>query len=640
LSALAVIGYMAKPDAGSILPLVLGIFFLSADLQADTSKTPVLTNSLKNHPSPYLALHAKDPVAWQEWSEKTVKLARAQNKLLYLSIGYFSCHWCHVMQKESYQNPEIAAFLNKYFIPVKIDRELEPALDASMIAFVERTRGIGGWPLNVFVTPDGYPLYGVLYEPPKNFMKIIGRLGKLWAKDPAQLGKLAREDVNKAKGPGEPRINKPRVSAYVEKLVIGVRGYADSLNGGFGEQSKFPSVPQLSFLLSTIKATGSRVTDRQKTVLREILILTLDQMANLGLRDHIGGGFFRYTVDPGWKTPHFEKMLYDNAQLASLYLSAGQYLNRPDYIAVARDTLDFLDREMLSNEGAYIAALSAIDSKGIEGGYYLWSDSELDKILTPLENQVFRLAWSVQDAPPFDQGYLPYAGMDIRQIAKKTSIQEKKVNEILSNAMKKLQDRRKQRSLPRDTKVLAGWNGLALSALVNAAIITKDQKYQAAAGRVRNYIVKQLWDGNSLKRSDVNGRAVGSVALEDYAYVAKGLFDWAKLTNKKPDFQIVEKILNQAWERFYGKQGWQLAEKTLIKTEGNQDVIADSVTPSPSAVIAGLSLELAEKDTRKYRSIRERALSALNSGHDMVNEDPYWYASHIVALQNAMSDNR
>lgn len=634
-----VIYFMNKLLQKIIISILLGLFVLPVSLQAATSKKSLLSNQLKNHASPYLALHANDPVAWQDWSEKAVNLARSQNKLLYLSIGYFSCHWCHVMQKESYQNPEIAAYLNKYFIPVKIDRELESALDARMIAFVTQTQGRGGWPLNVFVTPDGYPLYAVLYEPPKNFLEILTKLNDLWIKEPQQLKKLAREHVNNAKGPGAPKIDKTRVTAYIDKLVIGVRGYADTLNGGFGEQSKFPSVPQLSFLLSYVAKIKNQKNHKLRARLKEILILALDQMATLGLRDHVGGGFFRYTVDPGWMTPHFEKMLYDNAQLALIYLRAGQQFNRPDYLAVAVDTLDFLQRKMRDEQGAYIASLSALDNNGVEGGYYLWSSDELKEILSPTENRVYRLAWSIQDAPPFDQGYLPYTGKNIKQIAKETGLKTGEIIKKLESSKLKLQKRRSKRILPRDTKILAGWNGLTLKAFADAALIIKDKKYRVAASKVRDHIVHKLWDGSSLKRTVVNGRAVGRVALEDYAYVAQGLYAWAKLTNKESDYQLVEEVLNQAWTRFYGKQGWRLAEKSLIKTEASQDVIADGTTPSPSAVIAGLSLKMAARGNNKNKKLKNKALSALNSGHELVSQDPFWYASHVLALSDALAGN-
>ena len=607
-----------------ILP---GCIFLLISLQAGAANKPLLINQLKNHASPYLALHGEDPVAWQDWSENAVSFARKQNKLLYLSIGYFSCHWCHVMQQESYRNPKIAAFINKNFIPVKIDRELEPALDARMIAFVEQTRGMGGWPLNVFITPDGYPLYAVLYEPPENFQKILRKLNDLWVKDPAQLKKLALEHVQTAKGPGTPKIDKNKVKTYIDKLVIGVRGYADAFNGGFGEQSKFPSVPQLTFLVDYVKQTND-------PRLKKILVLTLDQMATLGLRDHLAGGFFRYTVDPGWTTPHFEKMLYDNAQLASVYLQASQLLKRPDYLAVAVDTLDFLLVGMRDKQGAFIAALSAVDDKGVEGGNYLWSKDQLRKILSDKEYRVYRLAWSIRDAPPFDQGYLPVTGSPLKEIAKTTGLRSDEIKNLLQQAKLKLLAQRNKRLLPRDTKLLAGWNGLALKALSETAKITESAKFSNTAQEVRNYIINKLWDGASLKRSVVNGQEVGTVAIEDYAYVAAGLMAWADLTKSKSDYQLVAKVLAQAWSRFYSKQGWRLAEKSLIKTESGQDVIADGVMPSPSAVIASLSLQLAARNGDK--KLRNKAMSALNSGHEQVNQDPFWYVSHVMASRDAL----
>ncbi len=300
---------------------------------------PRLENQLANHASPYLALHAGDPVKWQDWTPAVIKLARQQKKLVYLSIGYFSCHWCHVMQRESYRNPEIARFLNKHFIPVKVDRELEPALDAHLIEFAEQTQGVAGWPLNVFLTPEGYPLYAVLYMPPKEFQQVLVKLQKLWQQDSASLAKLARQAVDEGKGPGKPVLNASLVKTYANKIVETSFTRRDLFHGGFGEQSKFPSVPQLDFLLA-------RYQRQPDSKLKNFLQHTLDQMMRNGLYDHLGGGFFRYTVDPGWRMPHFEKMLYDNALMARLYLRAGTLWQRDDYLRIATETLLFMQKVM------------------------------------------------------------------------------------------------------------------------------------------------------------------------------------------------------------------------------------------------------------------------------------------------------
>ena len=268
-----------------------------------------LENTLKNHPSPYLALHGNDPVAWQTWSNKVFARAKREGKLVYVSIGYFSCHWCHVMQKESYQNPAIAAVLNKYFIPVKVDRELQPALDTRMLEFVQATRGYSGWPANVFMTPEGYPLVGMVYVKPKNFLAILNKLHRQWSVRPAALRAMARKAkvqmvrIELSKGPD---LNKGLGKRYMKNFVRISLQTADDLNGGFGQKTKFPNITQLVALMSYAKKS------RDRKVL-ETIKLTLDRMASQGLYDHLRGGFFRYTVDSQWQTPHFEKMLYDNA---------------------------------------------------------------------------------------------------------------------------------------------------------------------------------------------------------------------------------------------------------------------------------------------------------------------------------------
>lgn len=590
------------------------------------AQPPPLTNQLQGHASPYLALHGEDPVAWQDWSKEAVARARASGKLLYLSIGYFSCHWCHVMQRESYRNPEIAAYLNKHFIPVKVDRELQTALDARLIAFAEATRGISGWPLNVFITPDGHPLYAVLYSPPTEFLEILKKLQSLWTTQRSELMKLARDAAITGKGPGKPALDKKRIKAYETKLIEYARALGDPVSGGFGEQSKFPSAPQLLFLLDYL----SRHDDR---ALREFMQLTLDQMADQGLYDHIGDGFFRYTVDPGWRTPHFEKMLYDNALLVEVYLKAASVLKNPGYKGVATRTLDFMLRDMRSRNGAMIAALSALDDKGVEGGYYLWSEDELGRLLSKQDKKITMMAWGMMDAPPFEDGYLPVKGDSIKVISKSLKVGIKRIRRALRRAQKKLTKARMKRRLPRDNKILAGWNGLALTAFAEGARATGRPEYQQAAQEIRDYLVNILWDGKTLKRAVVNKSSVGKVSLEDYAFVAKGLLAYANLSQDKKDLAMARRVVDQAWQRFYSKHGWRLSRDSLIKTEDGQDAIADGSMPSPSGVIMSVSLELARRD--KDTSLMNRTLSALNSGHESLRQEPFWFASHIAAMISA-----
>ena len=595
-------------------------------LVAGTAAAAALENQMRKHASPYLALHGGDPVHWQEWNTATVERARREGKLLYLSIGYFSCHWCHVMQRESYQNAEIARTLNAHFISVKVDRELEPALDARLIEFSEKTRGRSGWPLNVFVTPDGHPLYATLYHPPQEFMTIIVRVEQLWRNDRARLIQLARVEAVKSQGPGKPQVSGEQANLLATMTVAEALKQADSVQGGFGDQSKFPQFPQLSFLLAHYEHS-------QDKRLKEFLLLTLDSMVQNGLHDHLGGGFFRYTTDPSWKTPHFEKMLYDNAQLARLYRNAARIFGREDYRRIADRTLDFMLSELRASSGAYIASLSALDDKGVEGGYYLWSATELEGLLTPAERNAYRPHAGMIDAAPFETGYLPLQAMTVSQVATQTKRTPDAVAALIASAEDKLRAVRSKRVLPRDTKELAAWNGLALAAFAEAAQTAKDPRYRQAAQTLRDFLVKELWSGDTLVRSRVAGKASGKVALEDYAYVTLGLTEWAVLTGKARDAAQAQAVAASAWKRFYGPQGFRLEENSLLTAEDGQDALTDGAMASPSAVLAEASLRLAEMSGDA--ALRRRALSALNSGADTIHANPFWYATQASALRRA-----
>jgi len=583
-----------------------------------------LENRLPRHPSPYLALHGGDPVAWQEWNAATVARARQEGKLLYVSVGYFSCHWCHVMQRESYQNAEIAKYLNAHFIPVKVDRELDPALDAHLIEFSERTRGMSGWPLNAFVTPDGHPLYATLYHPPGEFLKILTRIDQLWRDDRAQLLELARLEAVKPTGPGQPRINPAQVRTHAKRVVDEALKQADLMQGGFGEQSKFPQVPQLAFLLSE----QARSPDAR---LGEFLVATLDAMARNGLQDHVGGGFFRYTVDPSWKTPHFEKMLYDNAQLAGLYLTAADVLGKTEYRNIGRRTLDFLLMEFRATDGGYIAALSALDDHGVEGGAYLWSETQLKAALNRDELTAYRAHAGMTGVAPFEEGWLPLRAVSISDIAAQMQREPETIESLIQSAEAKLRNARARRGVPRDTKVLAAWNGLALSAL--AAGARDDGRYRPAAEALHTLLTTRFWDGKKLVRSTVAGTTAGQVSLEDYAYVAAGLADWAALSGQAGDWQIARTVAREGWQRFYGSRGWRLQENSLLAADGGQDVVSDGPMPSPSGTLISASLRIAA--ALKDSALRRQALAAANSGHGQISENPFWHATTVAAQRRA-----
>jgi uncharacterized protein YyaL (SSP411 family) len=580
------------------------------------------TNQLTNHPSAYLAMHGEDPVHWQEWGETAQQAAVHEDKLLFVSSGYFSCHWCHVMQRESYSDPEIAALLNQHFIPVKVDRELNPALDNKLIDFVERTRGYAGWPLNVFITPEGYPLLGLVYLPSADFKTLLQKLLTQWQQRKAELKQVAAAATVELTTSqfGDTEVLSYEVAReYTQFLINHTFELADELQGGFGQQNKFPSVPQLQVLLAEYERSK---IERLGALLR----LTLDQMASQGLNDQLGGGFFRYTIDPAWQIPHFEKMLYDNAQLASLYLQAATVFSHAEYEAVAHRTLDFMLRELATPEGALAASLSAVDDQGIEGGYYLWNEAELARLLTTEELRIISLLWGISGVPELEAGHHLTQVMSLEQAAAQLNLSVSDLKTDLAAAKQKLLRARAQRTLPQDTKKIAAWNGLALSALAQAIAQPAGETYRTAAMKVRNYLVKVLWDGKQLRRVMTATGPIGRAGLEDYAYVAQGLLDWSEVTGRKEDRTLALHIAQQAWQRFYGKQGWQLTDAMWLRYGAGDTLLPDGVMPSPADILIATSLRLDDN------ALVQQAVQALNVNGNKIRLEPFWHATRIGVI--------
>ncbi len=588
----------------------------------------LIKNVLKHHASPYLAMHGDDPVAWQEWNKATVERAKKEGKLLYVSSGYFSCHWCHVMQRESYKNAQVAKILNTYFIPVKVDREINSALDSHLIDFVERTQGRAGWPLNVFITADGYPLVGMTYVPTNNFIKILDNLKLRWKKERPVLENIAKSataELGQEVVESSDKIAAGLGDEYIKRFLMQAQVMQDEMSGGFGAQNKFPSYPQLHVMLSAYE-------NQPDKELRQFLELTLNKMATQGLYDQLGHGFFRYTVDPLWQIPHFEKMLYDNALLASLYTDAARIFNNQKYAQVAKDTLNFLIDVFQSREGAYIASLSALDSKGNEGGYYLWQRDQLKKILNQNELKVVELIWQLEGPVDLEGGHHLVEIMNVADAAKMLKMPKSQAQQWFDSAKKKMLAVRNKRSVPADGKLLAAWNGLALSAFSRAAKQFNEPVYKKAARDIKNYIYKKLWDGHKLARVVKQNKILAQGGLEDYAYLTQGLYQWLKLSSNQQDQLWLENIIGQAWARFYTRQGWLLSENSLLKYGTGETVIADGVLPSASAVLIDTSLKVAKHN--KNKKLKSKALKALNSGQINVVNQPFWYASHIQVLFN------
>ena len=613
--------------------LLSGIFWLSCIVwPALVIAEGQLDNTMQGHGSPYLRLHEKDPVAWQQWTPKTVELARQQNKMLFVSIGYFSCHWCHVMQRESFSDQGVARLLNSNFIPIKVDRELNPALDAYLIDFVQRTRGSAGWPLNVIITPDGYPIVGITYLPKAQFSSVLQQMMQLWQTDPAALKQLAKQAAQQLRQGKQLQAGELTSSLAIQlatQYVQQTMEIADEMSGGFGEKSKFPMTPQLTLLLNEYER-------KPQPHLKTFLEVTLNHMATQGLRDHIGGGFFRYTIDPTWQTPHFEKMLYDNAQLALLYMRAAKLLQRADYAGIGRETLNFMLRDLKGPGGAFISSLSAVDDADVEGGYYLWQEEALKKLLTKEEFEVIYWLWNLSNKPELEAGYLSRHAMLPDDVAKQLGLKNDEALQLIASAHWKLFQARQQRSIPRDDKQLAAWNGLALQALVAGARQEPDAKYKEAARQLRDYLVQELWDGEKLLRAKAQQQTLAEGTLEDYAFAAMGLWHWYLLTADDKDKLLVERLVDLAWQQFYDDTGWHLTSRSLLPQDYGEPVIKDAPLPSASATLVELSLELVQRDGDK--ALHAKAQQALSIGHEQLVQSPFTYPSQIDVLKHYFSN--
>ncbi len=590
---------------------------------------PIPKNQLQNHASPYLAMHGSDPVNWQEWTADTVARAKLENKVLFVSSGYFSCHWCHVMQRESYKNKDIAAFINKYFIAVKVDRELNPALDARLIDFAERTTGHAGWPLNVFVTPEGYPFAAMTYVPASQFKEILKTINKRWTKDSEALkfyATSAAEELNPVIRNNNSKLVAGLAKKYIQVFQLNTFNFTDELQGGFGQSLKFPSASQLSLLLNIQKHQGN-------PRLENFLRLTLDQMRSQGLWDHIGGGFFRYTVDPAWQVPHFEKMLYNNALLASIYFDAATILKQPKYTETAMATLDFMSRDFKTTSGALAASLSAVDNKGVEGGYYVWSRKEIKAIVSKTEFTIAELLWDLNSAPVLDHGHHLTQKMTVDEIATKLKLKKNKIIKTIKLLRKKLFTARLNRQLPKDDKQLAAWNALALSAFIKGAIATNKVQYKKQAAAIKQYIEKFLWKNNQLLRAVKNNKSIGTAGLEDYAYVAQAFYDYALYSKNEVDMVLAHKVVTQGFKRFYSKHGWVLSENMLLQYGQGEILLTDGPMPSAASLLAAVSLRIIKTTKEpKGSQLKKMALASLNVKDEVLSTQPFWYATHINAI--------
>ncbi|MFO8154038.1 thioredoxin domain-containing protein [Thioalkalivibrio sp.] len=547
--------------------------------------------ALEQSISPYLRLHAGDPVHWREWSPELLEEARHANRPLLISSGYYACHWCHVMQEESFQDEGIAERLNRDFIPVKIDRELHTALDHYLIEFLRATRGIAGWPLNVVVLPTGDAVAGVVYAPRDDFARFLDGISEQRRRDGealAALARAARLELTERLRTGEEPLSATRAARLPQALWTAMEREADFLAGGFGDQSKFPRAPELQALLQ------AREEGRAPPWAGEFLEVTLDEMARAGLRDVLGGGFFRYSETPDWGRPHFEIMLEDQAQLARVYLRAAREFERDDWAAVGRDALEFVLRDMaLDTPGAYASALSAIDEAGREGGAYLWTQEQVEAALAGHPEPGLVRAWfGLEGALQFDYGYLPLETGRLDAIAERFDLEPEAASALIEAGRRALRADREARGLPRDEKPLTGMHGLLLSAFAEVA---DDPELAPAGAALAARLQAAADDPEALSLMlDLPPEVAGAAGLSDYAYLAQGLHDWSVATGDGPDATVAV-LLEAAWSRFRDADGWQALEERPLPGMVAQRFQPAVHRPSPTTRILALTQAYADQ---------------------------------------------
>lgn len=479
-------------------------------------------NLLANEKSPYLQQHAHNPVNWRPWGEDAFRAAREEDKPIFLSVGYSTCHWCHVMERESFENAATAELLNRNFIPVKVDREERPDVDRIYMMFVQATTGSGGWPMSVWLTPDLRPFFGGTYFPPDRrygqpgFNEVLERIAEVWKLDRAAIVQSSGEVLEQLRI----HARRERAAAEVDDNTLesawaAFRRSFDSRHGGFGGAPKFPRPSVHNFLLRYWARTGNLEA-------LDMVLATLNQMALGGIHDHLGGGFHRYSVDERWFVPHFEKMLYDQAQLAVSYLDGYRISGDAVYAATARGILDYVLRDMTDAQGGFYSAEDA-DSDGSEGAYYVWTKAEIDAALgEPLAERFCRRYGVTEGGNVREDPHHEFALKNILALAGPED------DDSLAEARAKLFEVRSRRPRPhRDDKILAAWNGLMISAFAAGARTLDDERYLEAGRRAAEFFLSRMYDPatKTLFRRFRDGEAAIPGFLDDYAFFAQGLLD-------------------------------------------------------------------------------------------------------------------
>ena len=589
-----------------------------------------MTNRLANETSPYLLQHANNPVDWYPWGPEALERAKAEHKPILLSIGYAACHWCHVMEHESFEDEATAALMNEHFVCIKVDREERPDLDGIYMQAVQAMTGHGGWPMTVFLTPEGVPFYGGTYYPPvdrhgmPSFQRVLRSIAGAWKDKQGDVAKTA-ERMRELYAVSTEAV---RTSGQLGPAVLerGFRGLAQSYdmrNGGFRGAPKFPQAMALEFLLAYAARTETEHA-------MEIVTTTFRKMARGGIYDQVGGGFHRYAVDDIWLVPHFEKMLYDNALLGRLAVHVHQATGDVEARRIAEETVQWVAREMTSSDGAFFSTLDA-DSEGHEGKFYLWDEAEIDTLLGD-DAKLVKAYWGVTRGGNFEGRNIPNVVADPSVAAARTGASEDDVLAAVERAKRVLYDRRAQRVWPgKDDKILSAWNGLMLRAAAEAARAFGDEDYRALAVRNGEFLARELVHEGRVLRMPTRGDRRSPGFLEDHAAVALGFIALWELTFDRSWLDRAQQIAESAIEWFWSDETGAFfdtaSDHEQLVTRPRE--VTDNAVPSGTSLMVELLLRLAE--LRHDADFRRRAVWVLETLAEPMSRYPLAFG-HLLTV--------
>lgn len=555
-----------------------------------------MSNRLSFSSSPYLIQHADNPVDWYPWGQEALDRARQENKPIFLSIGYAACHWCHVMAHETFEDPQVASFLNQHFIAIKVDREERPDLDGIYMNAVVAMTGQGGWPLSVFLTPDGRPFYGGTYFPPEprynlpSFQQLIQQISMVWDGDHAQIertGNQLTEQIDRQMAFQAPASSTSDPSEFLEKACQTVLDSYDLEDGGWGSAPKFPQPMVIEFLLKRAWFGNDKALQTARHA--------LNMMSRGGMTDLAGGGFHRYSTDSHWRVPHFEKMLYDNAQLALVYLHMAVITREETWKLIVEETLDFILRELTGPEGGFYSSLDA-DAAGEEGSYYTWSTAELTQVIKAKDEfNFFMAAHGLEQSTRGSEALILQRAQDDATLAETFHIPADEIPARLNRLYQRLREARQSRPRPgTDDKVLVAWNGLALVAFAEAAGYLHREDYLAAARKNASFILDHLLEGGKLLRCWRQGVPGPQAYLDDYASLSLGLLALYQVDPDPRWFLASRQLVNEILAHFKDARGGFFDtrddhEALLVRPKE----IQDNATPSGNALAAAAILHLA-----------------------------------------------